>query len=242
MPYRLSTFGFKEMMDCRNRVRDLFTSPPDTIADAAQRAVDFFHSELVDDEGAPACALVRFFKTHAFGDLTEDLQAVARASAPGVANDIRCLTLLATRGQEEAWNSPRTSRGHRSSPLTSVEMVQQAPKIAQLITQIGLPIAHVVRPSATLMLQEGDVAHNVFYVPTALNSPHIVAQEEFVKRYGIVSVVGCGGVVGGDLFTLILFSKVPIVADTAEQFRVIGLTLKIAFLPLMRRPLFGEET
>jgi hypothetical protein len=41
---------------------------------------------------------------------------------------------------------------------------------------------------------------NVFYVPQALGSPHIVAQEEFVKTY--------------------------------------GLTLKIAILPLIRKPLF----
>lgn len=239
MPYRLSTFGFKEMMDCRNRVRDLFSSPPETMSEAAQRAVDYFYSELVDDSGAPACALVRFFKTHPFGDLGDELQAVARAASPQITNDVRCLTLLATRGQETAWNSPRTSKAHRAIPLTSVEVVQQAPMIAQLITQIGLPIAHIVRPSPTLMLEQSDTAHNVFYVPRALGSPHIVAQGEFVKAYGIESVVGCGGVLStGDLFALILFTRVPVVADTAEQFRVIGLTLKIAILPLIRKPLF----
>ena len=240
MPYRLTSFGFKEMMDCRTRVRELYSSgAPATVSEAAQRVVDFFYTELVDDQGAPACALARFFKTHPYRDLDEELRTVARESAPNAGSDTRCLTLLATRGLEPDWNSTRTSRGHRVIPLTSVEMVQQAPMIAQLITQLGVPIANVVRPSASLLLNGGDATHNVFYVAEALGSPYIVAQEDFVKRYGIASVVGCGGMLSsGDLFALILFSRVPIVSDTAEQFRVIGLSLKVAMLPVARKPLF----
>jgi hypothetical protein len=241
MPYDLSQFGFGEMMDCRGRIRDLFADDPATLEDAAERAVEFFHRELVDERGEPACALVRFFKTHPYRDLPEELQAVARAASPEAASipDLRCLTLVATQGDEPEWRSRHASRGHRAIPLTSVEMVQQAPMIAQLITQLGLPISNVVRPSRALLLDQEQKTHNVFFVPRALGSPHIVAQEEFVVRYGIQSVLGFGGLLAsGDLFAVILFSKVAIPPDAADQFRVVGLNLKIAILPFVRKPLF----
>jgi hypothetical protein len=244
MPYNLSRFGFSDMMDCRGRLRDLFSDDPATLEDAAERAVEFFRRELVDDRGEPACALVRFFKTHPYRELPEDLQAVVRAAssdAPSVA-DLRCLTLIATRGDEPEWNSRLTSRGHRAIPLMSVEMVQQAPMIAQLITQLGLPIANVVRPSRALLLDQEQTTHNVFFVPRALGSQHIVAQEEFVVRHGIESVLGFGGLLAsGDLFAVILFSKTAISPDAADQFRVIGLNLKIAILPFARKTLFRAQ-
>jgi hypothetical protein len=244
MPYNLSRFGFGDMMDCRGRIRDLFADDPPTLEAAAERAVEFFRRELVDEHGQPACALVRFFKTHPYRDLPEDLQAVVRAGSPESVSipDLRCLTLVATRGDEADWNSRLTSRGHRAIPLVSVEMVQQAPMIAQLITQLGLPIANVVRPSRALLLDQEQTTHNVFFVPRALGSPHIVAQEEFVVRYGVQSVLGFGGLLAsGDLFAVILFSKVAIPPDAADQFRVVGLNLKIAILPFARKTLFRDQ-
>lgn len=241
MPYVLSRFGFNDMMKSRGRIRDLFADDPATLEEAARRAVDFFHKELVDERGAPACALVRFFKTHPYRDLPGDLQAVVRAASADAASipELRCLTLVATRGDEPDWNSRLTSRGHQAIPLVSVEMVQQAPMIAQLITQLGLPIANVVSPSRELLLDHEQTTHNVFYVPHALGSPHIVAQEEFVVRYGIQSVLGFGGLLSsGDLFAVILFSKVAVPPEVADQFRVVGLNLKIAVLPFARKPLF----
>ncbi|MDQ3280577.1 MAG: hypothetical protein M3Q69_04110 [Acidobacteriota bacterium] len=244
MPWELSRFGFKEMMACRGLIRDLFADDPPTLEDAAERAVEFLRNELLDSNGAPACALVRFFKTHPYRDLPADLRDLVRAAAPEAAENpnLRCLTLIATRGDEPDWNSRFGSRGHRVIPLVSVEMVQQAPMIAQLITQLGLPIANVVRPSRALLLDQEQTAHNVFYVPRALGSPYIVAQEEFVVRYGIASVLGFGGLLAsGDLFTAIMFSRVAIPPDVADQFRVVGLNLKIAMLPFARKPLFREE-
>jgi hypothetical protein len=241
MPYTLSRFGFNDMMDCRSRIRSLFEDEPESLSAAAQRAVEFFHGELVDDEGRPACALVRLFKTHPYGDLPPELQEVARrAAAPEVpAAASRCLILLGTRGQEEAWSFPERSAGHRAIPLLSVEMVEKAPMISQLITQMGLEIATVVRPDRALLLERNDATYNVFHVGRALGSPHIVAQEEFVERYGIASVLGFGGLLSsGDLFAVIMFTKVPVLPDVADQFRVLGLNLKIAILPFARKPLF----
>lgn len=61
-------------------------------------------------------------------------------------------------------------------------------------------------------------------------------------RYGIQSVLGFGGLLAsGDLFAVILFSKVAISPDAADQFRVVGLNLKIAILPFARKTLVRAQ-
>jgi hypothetical protein len=240
MPYNLGRFGVTEMMRCRGELRGLFSDDPQSITAAAQRTVEFFYRELVDARGAPACALVRFFKTARFDALDSEQQefALTTAGSANLDDDVRCLTLLATIGDEPEWNSPEQSRGHRAIPLTSIDMVEQAPMIAQLIKQLNLSIADVVRPEAGLILDMEGRKQNVFFVQQALGSPHIVAQEEFVRRYGIASVIGLGGLITtGDMFALILFSKVPISREVADLFGVLGLNLKIAILPMMTRSL-----
>ncbi len=47
--------------------------------EAAERVVRTLYDQLIDAEtGARSCALVRFFKTHAFGELESDLRDFAR--------------------------------------------------------------------------------------------------------------------------------------------------------------------
>jgi len=240
MPYEIATFGVNEMMACRSRLRSLFDDDPGSMASAAQRVVDFFRNEFVDECGAPASALVRFFKTERFDALDGEQQEFALKASGSAAldDDVRCLTLLASDGDEPAWTSPERSHGHRAIPLTSIDMVERAPMIAQLIKQLGLSVATVVHPQPGLLLDTEGRKQNVFYVPQALGSPHIVAQEEFVKPYGIASVIGLGGLITtGDMFALILFSKVPISREVADLFGVLGLNLKIAVLPMMNRSL-----
>lgn len=241
MTYSLSRFSFNDMMDCRTRIRSLISDEPRTFSEGAERIVRFFYDELQDEDRQPACALVRFFKTHRFPDLDADTQKFAEAMIPPDAqrSDLRCLTLLATRGSEPGWNSRTESRGHRAIPLHSIDMVEQAPMIAQLIKQMGLSIANVVRPPIDLLLNRDDASYNVFHVPVATGSPHIVAQREFVIPFGIASVLGFGGLLAsGDMFAVIMFSKVSITADVAAFFKVIGLNMKIAVLSLVGKPLF----
>jgi hypothetical protein len=73
---------------------------------------------------------------------------------------------------------------------------------------------------------------NVFYVPEARESPYIPDQEAFVRPVGVRSVLGFGGMLPrGDMFVVILFSKVAIPRETAEMFRTLALNVKMAVLP-----------
>jgi hypothetical protein len=120
-------------------------------------------------------------------------------------------------------------------------MVEQAPMIAQLVRQLGLDLEHVVEPQAELLGELGGKTYNVFYVPHAAGSPAIPAQDEFERKYGIRSVIGCGGIhLTGDLYAAILFSKVEVPPESADRFRNIALDLKLCIAPFRDDRVFAS--
>jgi len=98
--------------------------------------------------------------------------------------------------------------------------------IAQLITQFGLDIASIVHPAPDLVREPEGRTYNVFHVREANGSPWIPAQEDFVIPHGIASVVGFGGLIGSDLFAVILFSRITIPDQSAVRFRNVALDVK----------------
>jgi hypothetical protein len=143
--------------------------------------------------------------------------------------ELKCLTLMATLGQTAAWNSRHNSRGHRAIPLPSPEMVEKAPMISQLIKEFGLEVSSVLQPSPDVVRELAGKRHGVFHVEEALGSPYIPAQEEFVVRFGIQSVLGFGGLlINGDLFAVILFATVRVSQASADRFRTLALDVKSA--------------
>jgi hypothetical protein len=217
-----------------------------SMEEAAACVTRFLYDELADGEGQQrACLLVRFYKTHPLQALDPGLQVFARGIAPeGVAlpDTTRCLTLLSTVGDEPAWCSRHSSEGHRAIPLPSGEAVERLPMIAQLVSQLGIDIAAIVRPDPAIFLDTFQHTFNVFYVPKAQGSPYIPAQESFVQPYGVQSVVGFGGLLPtGDLFSVILFTRVAVSRETAELFKPLALAAKLAVLPFGNGPLFSTD-
>jgi PAS domain S-box-containing protein len=214
------------------------------LEDVAGEAVRWLRADLVTD-GRPSCALVRVFLTRPLGGLPERLKAEAARGLgrPPTADDaaVRCLTLVATAGDEPAWNDRRRSAGHAAIPLHGPEALVGAPMIAQLVGQLGLDPTAVLRPDPQVILDLEGQSFNVFCVPDAPLSPYVPAQD-FVARHAIRSVLGLGGLLpGGDLFALILFSRVPIARATADLLRPLALDLKLALLPWCRGPIFADE-
>lgn len=198
----------------------------------AERIVRWLYENLVDDSGQRACALVRFFRTRMAPELTPDL--IRTAGLPEPPPPVPCLVLLASAGQQPAWNSPMHSVAHRAIALSSPETVARAPMISQLLHQFGVNAATLLHNNSGLLLEMGQRTFNVFYVPDAVGSPWVPAQQDFVVPYGIQSVLGFGGALPcGSLFALILFSRVAISRVTAGQFKTLALSVKLALLPFM---------
>ena len=243
MTYDLNKFGLHDMIDAGRRLRepDFATGCMET---AASAVVDFFYDNLVSpnsDGEFRNCVLARCFKTHPYGDLPLYLQQRTAASFSGnpLRDDTQCLTLLATRGHQTHWNSRHTSAWHQAIPLPTVEILAKAPMIYQLVCQLGIDVEHVVNPE--IQPENFYPPFEVFHVETAMGSPMVPQQEQFVKPFGIQSVVGFGGLLpAGDLFAVILFTRVTISPQTASLFRTLALSVKLALLPFSGKQVFVE--
>jgi len=231
--YRLDAFDADDARACTAEVQRV-GSDASTLEAVAQAVVGFLYESLVDEDGEPACALVRLYKTHPFGRLTPELQEFARALLDEEPTpDVRCLTLLGTRGSQPEWNETRLSRGHRAIPLPSEEVVARLPMVAQLITQLGIEVGDVVRPpEGSRAIPLSQQATDVFHVEEAVGSPYLPAQEEFVIPERIRSAVGFGGVLlTGDFYATVMFSRVPLSLQVARTLKILGLPMRVRLLP-----------
>ena len=210
----------------------------DSLEEAADRVVRFFHDNCVDPgNGRRTTVLVRFYKTHRYGELPLDVKLLASRALDGNTTtpdpDLRCLTLLATAGDEPAWMSRRSSRAHQVIPLPSADIVRKAPMIARLIEELGFDIESVVRGNAPAVRPGDAKTYDVFHVKDAFGSPSIPAQDEFVVPYAVTSVLGFGGLLrSGELFAIILFARAPIPEASASRFRAIALDVRSALYAL----------
>lgn len=243
--YDLTDFSLHDMTQCGTELRNC-TVNASTMESAARMLVRYLYENLAGGgTREKACALVRFFRTVKLGNLSPDCQDFARTLLGGrlEAPDIKCLTLLATAGILPEWNERKLSRGHQAIPLHGVEVIEQAPMISQLLGQLGVDIASIVKPNDLPMLDPARTSFNVFFVSTAQGSPWIPAQEEFVIPFKIESVLGFGGTLAdGDLFVIILFSKAPISRSVADMFKTIALNAKLALLPFSNSRIFDEQS
>lgn len=231
MPFDVTKFGLAEMLrlgiDIRKRM-----ATKDSFESAAASVCEHLYNELTGPSGERACALVRCYKTHPFGDLPSDLKNFAKTNLASETPrpSMKCLTLMGTVGEEREWNSRALSRGHKAIPLPSPDIVEHAPMIAQLLREFGLDLSQLLNPAREVVRDLMGKTYGVFHVAEAKGSRFIPAQKDFVERYGIRSVLGFGGSLPtGDLFAIILFSKVPIPEASADRFKTVALDVKSGF-------------
>jgi hypothetical protein len=228
--FALETFTLVQMLELGSILREIGKGA-NSMEEVGDRIVHHLYEHLVSREtGQPACAMVRLFKTHAFGQLDDDLRQFARAGLAGAAETpgMKCLVLMATAGDKPEWNSRAESKGHQAIPLPNEAAIKNAPMISELLVEMGLSAGALVKADSPLILGAGKSNFNVFHVPEALGSPYVPAQD-FVSALTVKSVVGFGGLLPSrDLFAVILFSKIYIPRATAEVFRTLGQIVKLA--------------
>lgn len=238
--YDLGKFGLTEAMGAGAELRRLGEGATSLEA-VSQRIAQFFYDRFIDTAtGRPAFVLARCFKTHSFGLLPADLQAYACSLLAGITPDdeMRCLTLLGTAGDKPEWKSRHGSVGHKAIPLASEQVVLSLPMIAQLTKSLGLDAHAMVRPDPRILLEFERTGFNVFHVGQAAASPHIPAQE-WVASCGVRSVTGFGFVFSpADICSVILFSRVHVGPETADLFKMLALSAKMALLPMVGKPVF----
>lgn len=224
--YDFATFGLSDMVHAAAELRICAEQATDFAA-AARSVVERLRAGFVDADGEPVLQLIRLFSTCRYADLPGELQQIALDRLAGVPAqpDIRCLTLVATAGVQPNWNDPAQSPRYRVIPLPSREAVTATPMISALISELGLTSTEMVEGAA-----DSHGRFGVFHVPTALGSRRLPDQG-FVTAFGISSVLGFGGVLtGGDMFCVVMFSRVPIPVETAEKFRALAVSVRAGLL------------
>ncbi|HUQ50045.1 MAG TPA: hypothetical protein VM056_04960 [Terriglobales bacterium] len=242
--YELSDFSMKDMFRCGDQLCHMGDGAR-SMEEAAQRITSFMHSNFIGRDGVPQCALVRFFKTHTYDALPPDLRThvdeIVGEEKRRLKPNTRCLTLLGTSGDLQEWNQRKASAAHKAIPLISTSLVKEAPMIAQLIQQLGFDLSTVIKPDPEFLLNIGQHALSVFYVPKAEGSPYVPVQKGFVMRYGIQSVLGFGGMFpSGEFFAVVLFTKVAVPLSTAQLFSTLALGVRTAITPFIHARTFAE--
>lgn len=231
--FNLTNFTIGNMTECSMALRKFGVST-NSMEETAGKVVHHLYNSFIDPEtGKNAMALVRLFKSHNYHDLNQDLQVFTGSvlSLDEIPTNMKCLTLLATAGDAPEWNSISSSEGHKVIPLPSVKFVRKFPMVSNLVKQFGLELNSVVNPDPGCLQDLEETTYNVFHVPQAKGSAYIPAQDDFVLPYNIKSVLGCGGILpSGNLFALIMFSKVTVSREIAELFKPLTLSLKVSLL------------
>ncbi|MGI8774847.1 MAG: PP2C family protein-serine/threonine phosphatase [Actinomycetota bacterium] len=242
--FDLSSFTLSDMLAVSDGLRDAARGAG-SMEQAAGAVVDYFRTSLIDkNTGEPSCALVRIYKTHPFGRLEEGLREYVRqgTDAEALDPDSSCLTLLATSGLEPDWNDRRASEEHRAIWLGDAVAIQRLPMVARLVEDLGFSSEEVVRVDPQLFILNHRRDFGVFYVPEARGSNVIPAQEDFVLKYGIRSVLGFGGLLpDGSIFAAVLFSSQAIPKETADLIASVALGIKLVLLPFVFTTVFDGE-
>lgn len=237
----VTRFGLSEMVLVGADLRRL-GERSSSLEDIAQRTTRYFVEHLrAGDADESACVLARFYKTEAYAALPAELREAARAAVPEVepGPNTTCLTLLGTYGDRPEWRSRRSSAHHRAIPLASQQVLDGLPMVAELTRSLGLDGRSVIDRDSQLLLEKDREGFNVFHVRGARGSRFVPAQDAFVQPFGVESVIGFGfAMPPADIAAVILFTRVVIDDDTAQLFKTLALSLKLAVLPHAARPTF----
>ena len=117
--YDFAKFTEDQLKECGITLQNL-GSAASSMEDAAGKIVKYLYDNITDPAtGQKSCALVRFYKTHPYNQLDAGLQSFAQGilGSPPPSDDISCLTLLGTMGDQDQWKSRAQSNGHRAIPL-----------------------------------------------------------------------------------------------------------------------------
>jgi len=179
----------------------------------SQQLVDDIYNTFHMPDGSPAFALVRIFRASRFDELSSESRALTQVQAHFY------LALTASIGQESAWCDRHQSQHHQVIPVNA----NMSPMFKGIFKELGF----AWEDHTDDLLPEGqNLDLNIvryFLVPDASASTAITDQEQFVKPYGIRSVIAIGSnFLSGAAYTLIAFSRVPITEENAKIYAVLA--------------------
>lgn len=237
----LGDFSLRDVAECTARVRRLGLGAG-SMEEAAARIVTYLYEDLADQRGGQrACALVRFYKTHPYGLLDADRRrfADARFSADTAAPGAGCLALLATAGDAAAQPPIGESRGHEAIPFEAAGAAARVPGMIREVTRLGIDFGDPPTRPTVESATESCAPDSMVHLLEAASTPAIPLHDAFLIEHKIRSVLGFGGLLpGGDLFVVVLFTRIAIDAAARDLFKTLALAVKVGVMSFERGPIF----
>jgi serine phosphatase RsbU (regulator of sigma subunit)/anti-sigma regulatory factor (Ser/Thr protein kinase) len=204
---------------------------------AARHAAAAIRTAFPTPDGDSAVVLVRVFQTTVWELLTPQLRsyAMARMTPGAPAEGTRCLALLATLGDRPTWCDRHASRDHQALPLTGTDVIRRVPLALTVLD-------HLVGAAAQRNPQtdhEGRPARVAVHLVSDAAASPLVPARSLVDAHGVTAALGLGGVLpSGEVFTVVLYSRVPIDPATAQRFGAVAEAMRGAMAPFAHLPLF----
>lgn len=225
----LERFSVDDLVELSARLRELGVGAP-SMAAVASEIVETLHTSLRAADGSPACASVRLLKTHRFGDLPATARRLTAERAgtepPGGATSLATLAWAGSGDVPADW---------LVLPFDDEASVAASPFLREALIALDVSTEEFLRPVAA---QENELhrrPHGIFHVPDA-TVPYAPVSAEGVRcvaRTGIRSIVAIGGgLLSGDIFLLVICSKVPIDGRVAKLLKTLTPAIKTALVPM----------
>lgn len=230
-PVSLTTLSLVDIARCIARVREL-AAQASNIESFAQDLMQYCQETFRATTGDPEIVLSRCFVAQPFNEVAADVkvwlqQGLGRDSETSTG---MCLSLMGSAGVVEGWNDPALSSRYRAILVDSERFASRFPMFAEIFRQVGITTDDRRFGAGTMNIEPAGTSCSVFSVPVALDSAYIPAQDEFVRPFGVRSVVGFGGWYGqGRYFLVILFTWVPVPQKSVELLRLLALAVRVGF-------------
>lgn len=184
--------------------------------DIAQHITQRIYDTL-SDSPSHGLVLTRIYRMTRVEDLPVDLLAQADRE------DRYVVTLLGTYGRLLDWCHRKSSVAHQIISINSIAIPARIPMFEHLLVQnMGVDLNKLYE-TGNVIASMSRPGGGKFHIEDVPSSPIIPAQVEFVRPFGVKSLVGFGGLIGDaggsmTLYMLIAFTSGTYTADMADDF------------------------
>ena len=218
----LGDFSLTETVRMAAAIRNLGGNASST-QNFANTLCRYLNDQFRDEAGMRQSALVRFYATLRLDELPPADEALVHEANPGgLPADTICLVLLAAAGTQPTWNDRTASQNTRVIALTDPAQFTALPVLNALMEQIGLEPSGVLRSWHDPAVPKPERRYGVFHVNDQTMAPDHPTYR-FSRKHHIKSLIGFGGgLPGGGLFGIAVYSRVSINAASAKKFQALA--------------------
>ncbi len=198
----------------------------------AQAVAEYFYDHFrLTDTGGPALLLARVSLTEPLSLVAPALQTKMRQRHAGLEDQTQCCVLRGSCGQYGEWCRVATPVMDQCLVVEDMEFSWVRPVVAQVLRGLDRNLAEVGRWEGAGLLEDLDRVVHVVHIEEAKGHPLLQRQGEFVAQYGVRSMMGLGGrLPSGRSVCVELFSSVPVGPERLSHYRVLALSVYLAFL------------